>query len=164
MHDLADLKHAGLKATLPRIRILRLFRESAQRHLSAEDVYKMLLLDDADLGMATVYRVLAQFEQTGLLRRNQLGSNRAVYELTENRDRHGHLVCNRTQAVHEFFDQEIDERLKSIAAGMGFDMTDYVITVFGSGTQAPLQHRQNTRQAADGRSAYKAATNGYRMA
>lgn len=127
-----DLKQTGLKATLPRLKVLDLFRTSKQRHMAAEDVYRQLLAEQTDLGLATVYRVLAQFEQTGLLKKSQLGNNKAVYELNDRERHHGHLVCTKTGDVLEFFDPEIENRLKVIAAELGFELSDYVVTAFGA--------------------------------
>lgn len=131
MEPSADLKQNGLKATLPRLKILEIFRRSEQRHLAAEDVYRLLLAEDADLGLATVYRVLGQFEQTGLLKKSQLGDHKAVYELNDGEQHHGHLVCTQTGEVHEFFDPEIQERLRVIAANLGFVLEDHVVTAYG---------------------------------
>ena len=131
MEHTFDLKHNGLKATAPRVKILELFRASDRRHLSAEDVYRLVLADDADLGLATVYRVLHQFEEAGLLKKSQLGNSKAVYELNDGERHHGHLVCTRTGDVKEFFDPVIEERLKAIATDLGFDLSDYVITAYG---------------------------------
>ncbi|MBO9642794.1 MAG: transcriptional repressor [Pseudacidovorax sp.] len=125
------LKDSGLKATLPRMQVLRLFEQSPQRHLAAEDVYRQMLAEGIDLGLATVYRVLAQFEQAGLLRKNQLGAGRAVYELNDGSGHHGHVVSLRDGSVHEFSDPAIDARLALIAREQGFEMVDYVVTVFG---------------------------------
>lgn len=126
-----ELKETGLKVTLPRLKVLQLFRTAEQRHLAAEDVYRLLLAEQADLGLATVYRVLAQFEQTGLLKKSQLGNNKAVYELNDRERHHGHLVSAENGEVHEFFDPEIEARLKAIAADLGFELTDHSITAFG---------------------------------
>lgn len=131
MEHADKLKHTGLKATLPRMKVLELFEHSDRRHLSAEDVYRQLLTLDLDLGLATVYRVLAQFEQAGLLKKSQLGAGRAVYELNDGEQHHGHLVSLVDGAVHEFFDPRIEERLAAIAIEKGFDLDDYVVTVFG---------------------------------
>lgn len=135
MEPVADLKRSGLKPTLPRLKILELFLSSEQRHLAAEDVYRLLLAEHADLGLATVYRVLGQFEQAGLLKKSQLGNNKAVYELNDGQRHHGHLVCNRTGAVHEFFDPEIEARLRTVAANLGYDLDDYVVTAYGARAQ-----------------------------
>lgn len=125
------LKHTGLKPTLPRLKVLELFQHSEQRHLAAEDVYRHMASLGADLGLATVYRVLAQFEQAGLLKKSQLGAGRAVYELNDGDQHHGHLVSLTSGDVHEFFDPVIEERLEAIAREKGFEMADYVVTVFG---------------------------------
>ncbi|RZL43327.1 MAG: transcriptional repressor [Variovorax sp.] len=131
MAPLDKLKHIGLKATLPRMQVLELFERSAQRHLAAEDVYRQMLALGTDLGLATVYRVLAQFEQAGLLKKSQLGAGKAVYELNDGEQHHGHLVSLADGAVHEFFDPQIEARLAAIARERGFEMDDYVVTVFG---------------------------------
>lgn len=131
MAPLDKLKHIGLKATLPRMQVLELFERSAQRHLAAEDVYRQMLALGTDLGLATVYRVLAQFEQAGLLKKSQLGASKAVYELNDGEQHHGHLVSLADGAVHEFFDPQIEARLAAIARERGFEMDDYVVTVFG---------------------------------
>ncbi len=125
------LKHTGLKPTLPRIKVLELFERSEQRHLAAEDVYRQMLTLDIDLGLATVYRVLAQFEQAGLLKKSQLGAGRAVYELNDGEQHHGHLVSLTDGTVHEFFDPHIEQRLAAIASEKGFELDGYVVTVFG---------------------------------
>ena len=131
MAPLDKLKHIGLKATLPRMQVLELFERSAQRHLAAEDVYRQMLALGTDLGLATVYRVLAQFEQAGLLKKSQLGAGKAVYELNDGEQHHGHLVSLADGAVHDFFDPQIEARLAAIARERGFEMDDYVVTVFG---------------------------------
>jgi Fur family ferric uptake transcriptional regulator len=131
MSDSYDLKHSGLKATAPRVKILELFRASDRRHLSAEDVYRLVIREDAELGLATVYRVLHQFEEAGLLKKSQLGNSKAVYELNDGERHHGHLVCTRSGEVKEFFDPEIEQRLKTIVGELGYEMSDYVITVYG---------------------------------
>lgn len=131
MAPLDPLKHTGLKPTLPRLQVLELFQRSEQRHLAAEDVYRHMVALGADLGLATVYRVLAQFEQAGLLKKSQLGAGRAVYELNDGEQHHGHLVSLTSGDVHEFFDPQIEERLRAIALDKGFELADYVVTVFG---------------------------------
>jgi len=110
-----ELKSSGLKATLPRIKILDIFQKSTQRHLTAEDVYKLLLAEGADIGLATVYRVLMQFEQAGLLSRNHFEAGKAVFELNEGKH-HDHLVCLDCGRVEEFFDADIERRQHAIAA------------------------------------------------
>lgn len=153
-HTLSDLQSAGLKATLPRLKVLEVFRASPERHLAAEDVYRYLLEHNADLGLATVYRVLAQFEQTGLLKKSVLGHQRAVFELNDREQHHGHLVCTATGEVREFYDPLIEERLRATAAEMGFDLSAYVVTAYGSPKLAMETLRGPTaQQSADRRHA-----------
>ena len=109
-----ELKNSGLKATLPRIKVLEMFQKTAQRHMSAEDVFKMLLAEGADVGLATVYRVLMQFEQAGILSRNHFETGKAVFELNEGKH-HDHLVCMDCGRVEEFFDAEIEKRQRAVA-------------------------------------------------
>ena len=109
-----ELKSSGLKATLPRIKILEVFQTSSVRHLTAEDVYKQLLAEHSDIGLATVYRVLMQFEQAGILSRNHFESGKSVFELDEGQH-HDHLVCLDCGRVEEFFDAEIEVRQRSVA-------------------------------------------------
>jgi Fur family transcriptional regulator, ferric uptake regulator len=109
MSNSHDLKSAGLKATVPRLRIIHLFETSKVRHLTAEDVYKLLLTEGLDIGLATVYRVLTQFEQAGLLVRHHFESGKAVFELNEGKH-HDHLVCMQCGRVEEFYDAEIEKR------------------------------------------------------
>ena len=106
MKNADELKSSGLKATLPRIKVLEVFQNAAQRHMSAEDVYKALLAEGADVGLATVYRVLMQFEQARLLTRSNFESGKAVFELNEGQH-HDHLVCLDCGRVEEFFDAQI---------------------------------------------------------
>jgi Fur family transcriptional regulator, ferric uptake regulator len=132
MSDSVDLKGIGLKVTFPRMKILDLFNNSEQRHLSAEDVYRLLLNDGVEMGLATVYRVLTQFEHAGLLKRSQLGGNKAVFELNDGERHHGHLVSTTTGEVEEFYDPQIEKRLQKIADEMGYTLTDHTITLFGT--------------------------------
>lgn len=126
----ANLKSAGLKATLPRLKILELFQDTEQRHLSAEDVYRLLLDHDADVGLATVYRVLTQFEQAGLLIRSQFEGGKAVFELDEG-EHHDHMVCTQCGRVEEFVDEVIETRQKAIAAQNGFELSDHAMALYG---------------------------------
>src|SRR5947209_10666164 len=121
MSTAQSLKDSGLKATLPRRKILELFEASKVRHLSAEDVYKALLAEGLDIGLATVYRVLTQFEQAGLLARHHFESGKAVFELNEGQH-HDHLVCMHCGRVEEFYDQEIEKRQTKIARERGFEI------------------------------------------
>lgn len=131
MSNPADLKNIGLKATLPRLKILEIFQNSPVRHLTAEDVYKNLLHEELDIGLATVYRVLTQFEQAGLLSRNNFESGKAVFELNEG-THHDHLVCLDCGLVEEFYDAEIEKRQQSIAKERGFALHEHALALYGS--------------------------------
>ncbi len=135
-----DLKSSGLKATLPRLKILEIFQNSQVRHLSAEDVYKLLLAENLDVGLATVYRVLTQFEQSGLLSRNHFESGKAVFELNQGAH-HDHLVCLDCGLVEEFFDEEIEKRQQSIAAERGFRLAEHALALYGNCTKPDCPHR-----------------------
>src|SRR4030066_1144801 len=115
------LKNAGLKSTVPRIRILELFELGQERHMSAEDVYKHLLASGDDVGLATVYRVLTQFEQAGLLTRHHFESGKSVFELNQG-GHHDHLVCLQCARVEEFYDPEIEKRQIKVAKDRGFNI------------------------------------------
>lgn len=130
MHDQKDLKNAGLKATLPRLKILELFENSKERHLSAEDVYKVLLNAGDDVGLATVYRVLTQFEDAGLLIRHHFESGKAVFELNEG-THHDHIVCVKCGRIEEFCDAEIEKRQKEAAESRGFKMQEHSLMIYG---------------------------------
>jgi Fur family ferric uptake transcriptional regulator len=136
----ADLKSSGLKATLPRLKILEIFQGSAVRHLSAEDVYKLLLAENLDVGLATVYRVLTQFEQAGLLSRNHFESGKAVFELNEG-SHHDHLVCLDCGLVEEFFDDEIEKRQHRIAEERGFKLSEHALALYGNCVKDNCPHR-----------------------
>ena len=124
-----DLKNIGLKATLPRLRILELFETSNVRHLSAEDVYKLLLKDGTDTGLATVYRVLTQFEQAGLLARHHFESGKAVFELNQG-GHHDHLVCLQCGRVEEFYDEAIEKRQVAVAKERGFTIHEHSLHLY----------------------------------
>ena len=130
MHDEKDLRNAGLKATLPRLKILELFEKSVDRHLSAEDVYKVLLNAGDDVGLATVYRVLTQFEDAGLLIRHHFESGKAVFELNQG-DHHDHIVCVKCGTVEEFYDEEIERRQQEAAESRGFKMQEHSLMIYG---------------------------------
>jgi len=129
MGDSQDLKNAGLKATTPRLKILNLFETSDVRHLNAEDVYKILLADGEDVGLATVYRVLTQFEAAGLLIRHHFEGDKAVFELNRG-GHHDHLVCLQCGKVEEFHDPEIEKRQDKIAKERGFAIRDHSLYLF----------------------------------
>lgn len=135
-----DLKASGLKATLPRLKILEIFQNSAVRHLTAEDVYKVLLAENMDVGLATVYRVLTQFEQAGLLHRNHFESGKAIFELNQG-SHHDHLVCLNCGRVEEFFDEEIEKRQQIIAAERGFTISDHSLALYGTCNKPDCPHR-----------------------
>ncbi len=135
-----EIKNSGLKATLPRIKILEIFQKSPQRHMTAEDVYKALLVDDADIGLATVYRVLTQFEQAGLLSRNHFESGKAVFELNEGRH-HDHLVCLTCGRVEEFYDPQIEERQHDIAKERGFALQEHSLALYAACVKTDCPHR-----------------------
>ena len=125
-----NLKSTGLKATLPRLKILEIFENSDVVHLSAEDVYKILLSENIDVGLATVYRVLTQFEQAGLFKRNHFESGKAVFELNRGAH-HDHLICLECGKVEEFFDEDIENRQKAISLEKGFTLTDHSLSLYG---------------------------------
>ncbi len=128
MSQVDELKSSGLKATLPRIKILEVFQKTAVRHMTAEDVYKALLHEDADIGLATVYRVLMQFEQAGLLKRSHFESGKSVFELNEGQH-HDHLVCVTCGRVEEFYDAQIEQRQRAVAQARGFELHDHALSL-----------------------------------
>lgn len=130
MSNSADLKEAGLKTTLPRLRILAILEEGSQRHFSAEDVYKTLLDADEEIAFATVYRVLTQFENAGLVLRHNFEGGRSVFELDRGKH-HDHMVCVKCNTVTEFFDEEIEERQERIAKTHNFDLQDHSLYLYG---------------------------------
>jgi Fur family ferric uptake transcriptional regulator len=142
MTNPTDLKNIGLKATLPRLKILEIFQRSAVRHLTAEDVYRNLLTEQLDIGLATVYRVLTQFEQAGLLSRSNFESGKAVFELNEGKH-HDHLVCIDCGRVEEFFDAEIESRQHSIAEARGFKLQEHALALYGACTKDNCPHRKH---------------------
>ena len=136
-----DLKSAGLKATVPRLKIINLFETSKVRHLTAEDVYKMLLGEGLDIGLATVYRVLTQFEQAGLLVRHHFESGKAVFELNEGKH-HDHLVCMQCGRVEEFYDAEIEKRQLKVARERGFEISEHSLYLYADCTKARCPHKK----------------------
>jgi Fur family ferric uptake transcriptional regulator len=135
-----ELKSSGLKATLPRIKILEVFQHTALRHMTAEDVYKALLAEGADVGLATVYRVLMQFEQAGLLIRSHFESGKSVFELNEGQH-HDHLVCMTCGRVEEFYDAEIEARQRAVAQARGFALQDHSLALYAACTKPDCTHR-----------------------
>ena len=135
-----ELKSSGLKATLPRIKILEVFQNTSRRHMTAEDVFKALLAEGADIGLATVYRVLMQFEQAGLLTRSNFESGKSVFELNEGRH-HDHLVCMSCGRVEEFFDPEIEKRQRAVAQARGFELQEHSLALYAACTKKHCPHR-----------------------
>lgn len=136
-----ELKSIGLKATLPRLKILEIFQQGKRRHMSAEDVYRELLAENQDIGLATVYRVLTQFEQAGLLKRSNFESGKAVFELDEGQH-HDHLVCLQCGRVEEFFDAEIEKRQQKIARDRGFELQDHALALYANCVRTDCEHRR----------------------
>ena len=140
MSNIDELKSTGLKATLPRLKILEIFQAGKQRHMTAEDVFRVLLEDRSDIGLATVYRVLTQFEQAGLLNRSNFESGKAVYEINEGQH-HDHLVCLDCGRVEEFYDAEIEKRQSAVAKTKGFAIADHALSLYATCTKAQCPHR-----------------------
>ena len=140
MANIDELKNTGLKATLPRLKILDVFQKGAQRHMTAEDVFRVLLEERSDIGLATVYRVLTQFEQAGILTRSHFESGKAVYELNEG-THHDHLVCLDCGRVEEFYDAEIERRQHAVAKAKGFEIADHALSMYAHCTKAACPHR-----------------------
>ena len=136
-----SLKEIGLKATLPRRRILELFETTKVRHLSAEDVYKALLAEGLDVGLATVYRVLTQFEQAGLLARQHFETGKAVFELNQG-GHHDHLVCLQCGRVEEFYDAEIEKRQTEVTRGRGFELRGHSLAMYADCTKKDCPYRK----------------------
>ena len=127
--DNQDLRKAGLKVTLPRMKILQQLESSEERHLSAEAIYKSLMDSGEDVGLATVYRVLTQFEQAGIVLRHNFEGGSAVFELADE-EHHDHMVCTETGAVIEFMDEEIERRQHAIAEEHGYEIVDHALVLY----------------------------------
>lgn len=143
---LDTLKTSGLKATLPRLRILELFERSSVRHLSAEEVYKLLQKEGTDTGLATVYRVLTQFEQAGLLIRHHFEADKAVFELNHG-THHDHLVCMQCGHVEEFYDPEIEKRQSQVAEARGFKINDHSLHIYADCLRTDCPRRSVKHEA-----------------
>lgn len=128
--ETADIKNAGLKVTLPRMKILELLESSADRHLKAEDIYKMLLDSGEEIALATVYRVLTQFETAGLVTRHHFDGGHAVFEINDG-EHHDHLVDIATGRVVEFYDEIIEQRQKEIAKKYDFTISEHTMVLYG---------------------------------
>jgi Fur family ferric uptake transcriptional regulator len=135
-----DLRKAGLKVTLPRLKILEILESSATRHLSAEDIYRTLLESNEDIGLATVYRVLTQFEAAGLVARHHFEDGMAVFELNQG-THHDHIVCVDCGRVEEFMDTGIEDRQTAVARRMGFDIRDHSLILYGHCERQNCPHR-----------------------
>ncbi len=140
MSNAQDLKTIGLKVTAPRLKILDLFEKSAVRHLSAEDVYRLLIGEGLDIGLATVYRVLTQFEQAGLLQRHHFESGKAVFELSAE-NHHDHLVCIQCGRVEEFYDAEIEKRQNKVAKERGFAVREHALYLYAECIKADCPNK-----------------------
>lgn len=140
MSEPQELKNAGLKATLPRLKVLSLFEASERRHLSAEDVYRQLLTTGEDVGLATVYRVLTQFEQAGLLVRHHFEADKAVFELNHG-NHHDHIVCLQCGRVEEFCDEEIEKRQRKAAEERGFSIHAHSLYIYADCTKTPCPYK-----------------------
>ena len=140
MATLDELKSTGLKATLPRLKILELFQGAELRHMTADDVFRLLVEEGSDIGLATVYRVLSQFEQAGILTRSHFESGKAVYELNEG-EHHDHLVCLDCGRVEEFFDAEIEQRQSAVAEDKGFRIADHALSLYAHCVKPACPHR-----------------------
>jgi Fur family ferric uptake transcriptional regulator len=140
----SQLRRAGLKITMPRLKILEILAGSQPRHLSAEDVYRRLIDSNEDIGLATVYRVLTQFEAAGLVTRHHFEGGTAVFEVNEGLH-HDHIVCTDCGRVEEFSDEGIEQRQRSIAAELGFEITDHALTLHGRCVRENCPHRSAKR-------------------
>jgi len=128
--ETSDLKKVGLKVTLPRMKILELLERSEVRHQSAEDIYQALRDEGEEIGLATVYRVLTQFEAAGLVERHHFESGQAVFELSE-KGHHDHIVCVSCGKVEEFYDEMIENRQREVASQKGYEVTEHSLTLYG---------------------------------
>lgn len=144
MTNIDELKSTGLKATVPRLKILEIFQRGVQRHMTAEDVFRILLEERSDVGLATVYRVLTQFEQADILKRSNFESGKAVYELNEGQH-HDHLVCLDCGKVEEFFDAEIEKRQHAIAREKGFTIADHALSIYAHCAKENCANRTSKR-------------------
>jgi len=140
MTNIDELKSIGLKATLPRLKILEIFQKGGRRHLTAEDIFRVLLEERSDVGLATVYRVLAQFEHADILSRSHFEGGKAVYELNEGQH-HDHLVCLDCGKVEEFYDAEIEKRQQAVANTRGFTIADHALSLYAHCTTDQCPNR-----------------------
>lgn len=147
MNDRAkEIRSSGLKATTPRMKILAIFQHAEKRHMSAEDVYRILLGEHSDIGLATVYRVLTQFEQAGLLTRHHFGSATAVFELHDD-EHHDHMICLDCGHVEEFYDAEIEARQRAVTKACGFVIEDHALSLFVHCIKRNCPHRAEAEES-----------------
>ena len=139
-----DIKDAGLKITLPRVKILQILESSTVHHLSAEDVYKALLANGEEIGLATVYRVLTQFEDAGLVIRHNFEGGHSIFEVATE-EHHDHLVCVKCGHVEEFHDDEIEARQKMVAERLGFELSDHNLNLYGMCTRENCPHDRSRK-------------------
>ncbi|MDX1655132.1 MAG: ferric iron uptake transcriptional regulator [Candidatus Competibacteraceae bacterium] len=142
-----DLKKAGLKVTLPRMKILDMLQDHQNLHLTAEDIYRNLLNSGEEIGLATVYRVLTQFESAGLVKRHYFEGGQSVFEFNQG-DHHDHIVCLQCGHIEEFCDEVIEARQQAVADTKGFQLKDHCLILYGDCTRVSCPHR--TEQEADG--------------
>ncbi len=142
MHQPEHLKSAGLKSTVPRLKVLSLFESGQERHMSAEDVYKLLLASGDDVGLATVYRVLTQFEQAGLLLRHNFEGGKSVFELNQGKH-HDHIVCLQCGHVEEFYDAVIESSQEKVASERGFAVHEHSLYIYADCVKTKCPHRSN---------------------
>ena len=135
------LKSSGLKVTLPRLKVLEMFEKSPGQHFSAEEVYNRLIEQGNDIGIATVYRILMQFADAGLLRKSNFDGDKAWFELDDGQH-HDHLVCLDCGRVEEFFDPEIERRQQQVALSKGFELTDHALSLYAHCRREPCPHRK----------------------
>jgi Fur family ferric uptake transcriptional regulator len=146
--DSQELKRAGLKATLPRLRILEILERAEPRHMTAEDVYRALLDTGEDVGLATIYRVLTQFEAAGLVSRNNFESGQAVFEINRGRH-HDHIVCMQCGRVEEFVDEVIEQHQRDIAARNGFELAEHSLVLYGTCRKPNCPYRKSSQPRAN---------------
>ncbi|MGH8822673.1 MAG: ferric iron uptake transcriptional regulator [Rhodoferax sp.] len=146
MANIDELKSTGLKATLPRLKILEIFQKGTQRHMTAEDVFRVLLEERSDIGLATVYRVLTQFEQAGILSRSHFENGKSLYEINEGQH-HDHLLCLDCGRVEEFYDPEIERRQQAVAKAKGFAIADHALSLYANCTKEKCPNRPVPRRS-----------------
>lgn len=147
MPSSSNLKQAGLKTTRPRLQVLSVLENSDVRHMAAEDIYKIMLAKKQNIGLATVYRVLTQFEDAGLVIRNKFESERAVFELN-NEDHHDHMVCVECGSVTEFVDERIENQQQKVAKQHGFIIHDHALTLYGKCKNCVKTAARKSKQSA----------------